>query len=135
MRPEPMSNQSALVPSLSVMSRSAVVISADWDSAGVQSGWTPLSSARAPAVCGLAIEVPEMKCHSTLLSVPAAARMSTPGAETDGLIEDTDRLGPRLENAAMMSPLASLTSATEPDRAALVPGWAAMNAFSATPSA
>ncbi len=58
-----------------------------------RAGRVGLSSASAPAVCGLAIEVPEMKCHSTLLSVPAAARMSTPGAETDGLIEDTAPVG------------------------------------------
>ena len=93
-RPEPMSNQSASVPSLSVMS-----LRAPWSSARTapRPASSPAGRRRAvPAslpMCGLAIEVPEMKCHSVSLSVPAAARMSTPGAATTGLISDVHGSG------------------------------------------
>ena len=82
-------------------------MSADCVSRGRPVGCAAVEQRQAPAACGLAIDVPEMKPHLTSSSMPPAARMSTPGAESDGLIIETARLGPRLENAAMMSATSS----------------------------
>ena len=133
-RPEPMSYQSAAVPSLSVTSVTAVVIRADWACAGVQSGCSAATSASAPATWGLAIEVPEMKPHLTSLSMPSAARMSTPGAEMLGLISSTALFGPRLENPAMMSATSSPMYSWPPESEAVTPSFAARKERSSTPS-
>ena len=65
-----------------------------------------MSRAPAPATCGLAIDVPEMKpwIVGGVGVVPTAARMSTPGAVTGGTIVSIARFGPRDEKLAMMSP-------------------------------
>jgi hypothetical protein len=61
MRPPPKSKGSATVtPSSLRIAVVPVVISADWISASVQSGWSWRSSALTPATCGLDIEVPLM---------------------------------------------------------------------------
>src|SRR5699024_10137667 len=90
--PEPMSNGFALpaapwigLPRLS--SGLAVVIIADLTSIGDQSGCFDMSSAATPAMCGVAIDVPDSLSHR----LPAwfcgetAATMSTPGAMMSGL--------------------------------------------------
>ena len=86
-----------------------MVISADCDCAGDQSGRACFNSAPAPATCGLDIDVPEMNpwTSASYEPDPSAARTSTPGAVIDGTITSIARLGPRDEKLAMMSPRAS----------------------------
>src|ERR671914_724033 len=95
----------------------ATDIKADFTWSGVQSGCTARSSAPEPAVCGLDIEVPLMMLYSggPPGMVPSgewkAARMSTPGAVTSGLMTPgTDGLAPRELNEAITSPLAGFSS-------------------------
>src|ERR1700682_2797249 len=58
-----------------------------------QSGCACLTSAAMPAVCGVAIEVPELK--TDLLPVPIATEaMLTPGAVTSGLKALSPERGP-----------------------------------------
>ena len=112
--PEPLSKALASVtPSSFSTSGLALVISDDFSSAGVNSGWSCVSSAAAPATCGEAIEVPLIDWNSspgfsselTAGSGAAAARMFTPGAVTSGFgMSGTAVCGPRDENAARMPP-------------------------------
>ena len=129
-----------MTPSSFSTSGLALVISDDFSSAGVNSGWSCVSSAAAPATCGEAIEVPLIDWNSspglrpelTAGSGAAAARMFTPGAVTSGFgMSGTAVCGPRDENAARMPPrgrpfaLPAVSSASAPG---------AIRAFTCVPS-
>ena len=64
-----------------------MVISADLTSIGDQSGCLEMSSAATPAMCGVAIDVPDSLSHRlpAWFSGETAATMSTPGAMMSGL--------------------------------------------------
>src|SRR3954454_9438096 len=78
---------------------------ADLTVIGDQSGCTPSMNAASPAMCGLAIEVPEYRSKSRPLfdGGATAARTLTPGAEMSGLMtsESLATAGPREENPAI----------------------------------
>src|SRR5712691_4640841 len=90
-------------------------MSADLIIAGVQSGCAALTSAEAPAACGLDIEVPAIAWYRLPggpLTVPVGcgvmpASTWMPGAVTSGLMKSS--CGPRDEKAAMTSPCVALS--------------------------
>src|SRR5215471_4210268 len=90
------------LPMLSVVL--AVVIIADLTSIGDQSGCLEIRSAAMPAMCGVAIDVPDSASHRlpAWFSGETAATMSTPGAMMSGLprLPPLKSDGPRDENAA-----------------------------------
>src|SRR5207249_3137686 len=77
----------------------AVSIRRDLISATLQSGWSCLKIAAAPATCGEENEVPETE--DAPVPVPTAAdKIATPGAVTSGLIAPSLKRGPREVNGA-----------------------------------
>ena len=113
MRPEPRSNTPA--GTAWAVSRNtssvAVVMRADLMCAGRQFGWASISSATAPATCGVAMLVPDCEPNPVngVGKSPTAyppETTSTPGATTSGL-SVLSWVGPRELNAAMTSPMFS----------------------------
>ena len=82
-----------------------VVINADLISDGSHVGWAALMRAPRPAMCGDAIDVPEIRSQSRpkWKGGATAAMMSTPGAAMSGLRMSPSVVvdGPRDENAAI----------------------------------
>src|SRR3954452_20082734 len=74
--------------------------SADLICATVHVGWRCLSSAARPAMCGLAMLVPENVFHVPS-PVGTDERMSAPGAVTSGFISADTGVGPREEKEAI----------------------------------
>src|SRR5204862_7814016 len=73
----------------------AVDISADLISAGVQSGWRAISSAAAPATCGVAMLVPSKTANgSPTDSGSVAERICPPGAARSGFSSCPTSVGP-----------------------------------------
>src|SRR5262249_18753302 len=81
---------------------------ADLICAGDHAGWSCLSSAPAPAMCGVAMLVPWKNAkHGGEPQDELVTEESTftPGAVASGLIWNVKGVGPRLEKPAMMSAL------------------------------
>jgi hypothetical protein len=81
---------------------------ADLICAGDHVGWSWLSSAAAPAMCGVAMLVPWKNAkHGGEAQEELVTEESTltPGAVASGLIWNVKGVGPRLEKPAMMSAL------------------------------
>src|SRR3979409_2333755 len=97
-------------------------MSADLISAGVQDGCLPLNSAAIPAMCGLAIEVPEYasKLLPALPDGATAATTSTPGGAMSGLRRSpcADRTGPDAEKLAICGARATCRTAAVMDAVA-----------------
>src|SRR5919112_6699772 len=82
MKPAPCANGSSALETVSMV----LVIIADLISDGSQSGWRAIRSRPIPAICGEAIEVPDMKSQVRpwLVGGATAAMTSLPGAARSG---------------------------------------------------
>src|SRR6266508_1197689 len=116
--------------------RSAVFTRADFTSAEDHPEWAANNNAAAPAVCGVAIDVPEKNAYDGSY-VPSGLMANTlestftPGAVTSGLMRNVYGVGPRLENPARKSAFEVTTSEI------VVPStviWAPSCAFRIAPS-
>src|SRR3954469_5133767 len=73
---------------------------ADLIAAGFHFGWAWRTSATAPAVCGVAIDVPDSATESVPLPI-SVDTMPTPGAPMSGLSAESLMRGPPELNAAV----------------------------------
>src|SRR5262249_58203305 len=98
----------------------AVVMSADFTSIGDQVGCADMSSAATPAMCGVAIDVPDSLSHRlpAWFSGETAATMLTPGAMMSGLPRSPplNRDGPADEKPATTG-ASTLTGTPAPSEA------------------
>src|SRR5262245_21836483 len=95
----------------------AEAISAALSTPGAQSGCSWARIAADPAMCGVAIEVPDSVVYASPgsprnPSLLFAAVMSTPGAVISGLTAPSPDRGPRLENSASWSLLSTAPTAS-----------------------
>ena len=92
----------------------AVDISTDLISAGVQSGWRAISSAAAPATCGVAMLVPSKTANgSPTDSGRVAERIWPPGAARSGFSSWPKSVGPADEKLVIMPLRPVLSSLNE----------------------
>src|SRR5262245_39043428 len=109
---------------------------ADLTAIGDRDGFLLRISAAMPAMCGVAMEVPDSRSHSlpSWLAGDTAASTSTPGPMTSGLSRSPPLLGegPREENEA--TPGACALTCTPADSAAVGLAVPAMYALTAAPT-
>ena len=114
-----------------------MVIIADRTAVGDQVGFLLRIRAAIPAMCGVAIEVPDSRSHRlpSWFAGETAASTSTPGAMMSGFSRSPPLLGdgPREENAATAG--ASALTCTPADSAPVGPAVPAMYALIAAPAA